>query len=91
MTVVQPERTNLQWPACMLVRYSLLLGGFIVSVSDLGETARWVVQTSYFWQGYEALMVNEFAGDPLGTLLPILCQVSTSRMSCACLDRDSTR
>lgn len=45
-----------------------MLGGFIVSVSDLGGNARWVVQTSYFWQGYEALMVNEFAGDPLGEL-----------------------
>jgi hypothetical protein len=51
--------------------YSLLLGGFIVSVSDLGETARWVVQTSYFWQGYEALMVNEFSGDPQGACVRV--------------------
>lgn len=61
--------TEVQWRSTYLSRrYSLLLGGFIVSVSDLGGNARWVVQTSYFWQGYEALMVNEFAGDPLGEL-----------------------
>ena len=45
--------------------YSLLLGGFIVSKSDLGGIGP-IVQTSYFWQGYELLMVNEFEGDAAG-------------------------
>ena len=63
-----PYTEVLHQSAIMYRRYSLLLGGFIVSVSDLGGSARWIVQTSYFWQGYEALMVNEFAGEPLGAL-----------------------
>ena len=51
---------------CILV-YSLLLGGFIVSKQGLSSSiGGWIVESSYFWQGYEALMTNEFSGTKEG-------------------------
>lgn len=43
----------------MLV-YSLLLGGFIVSINDLPTHLTWLIYTSYFYYGFAALIINEF-------------------------------
>jgi len=40
--------------------YSLLLGGFMVTKSSLPVFARWAIYTSYFWYGFQGLIVNEF-------------------------------
>jgi hypothetical protein len=34
---------------------------------DLPGGAKWAVQTSYFWYGFEALCVNEFENKSYGT------------------------
>ena len=40
--------------------YSLLTGGFIVSPDNLPEPLQWLVFTSYFYYGFESLMIIEF-------------------------------
>jgi len=46
--------------------YSLLLGGFIVGKDELPSPMQWAVYTSYFFFGFEALTINEFADKPYG-------------------------
>jgi len=46
--------------------YSLLLGGFIVRKSKLPGFAQWAVYTSYFWYGFQGLILNEFEKKPYG-------------------------
>ena len=46
--------------------YSLLLGGFIVSVNSLPAAVKWASRTSYFYYSYEALCVNEFEDKTYG-------------------------
>jgi len=46
--------------------YSLLLGGFIVSPSDLPQSLSWALYTSYFYYGFSALGVNEFENKEYG-------------------------
>jgi ABC-type multidrug transport system ATPase subunit len=54
----------ISWFMFILV-YSLLLGGFIMGKKALKDSA-WLTNTSYFYFGYENLIVNEFAGDEAG-------------------------
>ena len=46
----------------LVLVYSLLLGGFIVSKNDLPKPTQWLLRTSYFFYGFEALVLNEFSG-----------------------------
>jgi ATP-binding cassette subfamily G (WHITE) protein 2 len=55
--------TNLAIAIYMIVLvYSLLLGGFIIQANDLPSSVQWALNTSYFFYGFEALMINEFKG-----------------------------
>ncbi|KAI9004510.1 P-loop containing nucleoside triphosphate hydrolase protein [Hyaloraphidium curvatum] len=53
----------------IILVYSLLLGGFMISKDDLPAGAQWVVYTSYYWFGFSGLMVNEFQDRPYGPAL----------------------
>jgi len=46
--------------------YSLLLGGFIVHKPSLPSSMSWMVYTSYFWYGYQSLIINEFEDKSYG-------------------------
>ena len=46
--------------------YSLLLGGFIVSPSELPDALQWALYTSYFYYGYGALVINEYESKSYG-------------------------
>ncbi|KAH3714043.1 abc transporter family protein [Pelomyxa schiedti] len=50
----------------LVLVYSLLLGGFIVSANDLPKATQWLLRTSYFFYGFEALVINEFEGKSYG-------------------------
>ena len=53
--------TNMAISLYMLVLvYSLLLGGFIVSPSTLPAATQWLLYTSYFFFGFQGLCINEF-------------------------------
>jgi ABC-type multidrug transport system permease subunit len=53
--------TNMAIALFMLVMvYSMLLGGFMIPPKDLPQSARGALKTSYFFFGFEALMLNEF-------------------------------
>ena len=43
--------------------YALLLGGFIVDKDKLPEGAQWLTGTSFYYWGFGALIMNEFAGN----------------------------
>jgi ATP-binding cassette, subfamily G (WHITE), member 2 len=44
----------------VVLLYSLLLGGFIISKDDMPSSLGWLMYTSYFYYGFVALVVNEF-------------------------------
>jgi len=46
--------------------YNLLLGGFIVGKSELPPKLEWMIYTSYFWYGFQCLMINEFGDKDYG-------------------------
>lgn len=59
--------TNMAIALYMLVLvYSLLLGGFIVSAANLPSATQWLLYTSYFFFGFQALCINEFEGKEYG-------------------------
>ena len=45
---------------CAIFVWSLLLGGFLVRRPILPRDIQWIVYTSYFYFGFEALIINEF-------------------------------
>eukprot|EP01125_Pyxidicula_operculata_P018340 TRINITY_DN6509_c0_g1_i3.p1 TRINITY_DN6509_c0_g1~~TRINITY_DN6509_c0_g1_i3.p1 ORF type:complete len:150 (-),score=27.23 TRINITY_DN6509_c0_g1_i3:180-629(-) len=49
--------------------YSLLMGGFLVSKSDLPKPINWILYTSYFYYGFQGLVVNEFEDKSYGGLV----------------------
>uniref|UniRef100_A0A6B2L0Z9 ABC transporter domain-containing protein n=1 Tax=Arcella intermedia TaxID=1963864 RepID=A0A6B2L0Z9_9EUKA len=50
----------------IILVYSLLLGGFIVRKSQLPHFASWAIYTSYFWYGFQGLILNEFKDKSYG-------------------------
>lgn len=53
--------TNMAIAVYMIVLvYSLLLGGFMISKDNLPSGMQWLINTSYFFYGFESLVINEF-------------------------------
>eukprot|EP01124_Arcella_intermedia_P003352 TRINITY_DN11836_c0_g1_i1.p1 TRINITY_DN11836_c0_g1~~TRINITY_DN11836_c0_g1_i1.p1 ORF type:complete len:566 (+),score=85.82 TRINITY_DN11836_c0_g1_i1:213-1910(+) len=50
----------------LVLTYSLLMGGFIVAPSDMPSAIRGAFFTSYFWYGFQSLIINEFEGRSFG-------------------------
>ena len=50
----------------IILVYSLLTGGFIVSKADLPQALQWLLYTSYFYYGYESLLIVEFGDKEWG-------------------------
>ncbi len=48
----------------LILVYSLLLGGFMISSAQLPSGIQWLVYTSYFYFGFNALLLNQYLGVP---------------------------
>lgn len=44
----------------LFIVHNLLLGGFIVEKKMMPENLQWLIFTSYFYYGFQALVSNEF-------------------------------
>jgi len=54
---------NMVASICFL--FSILFGGFLLNKDHIPWYARWIAYLSFISHGYEALVVNEFVGNPL--------------------------
>jgi len=48
------------------VVWCLLLGGFIVEKKMMPVSLQWLIYTSYFFYGFQALLLNEFQNRDFG-------------------------
>jgi len=48
--------------AILLLFFFLIFGGFLVNISNMPDSVRWITNLSYMTFGYSVLMVNEFDG-----------------------------
>jgi ABC-type multidrug transport system ATPase subunit len=48
--------------AILLLFFFLIFGGFLVNISNMPSTVRWITNLSYMTFGYSILLVNEFDG-----------------------------
>jgi hypothetical protein len=55
----------------VILVYSLLLGGFMITASQLPSGIQWLVYSSYFYFGFNALLLNQYLGvnDPQKNLV----------------------
>lgn len=55
----------------VILVYSLLLGGFMITADQLPHGIQWLTKTSYFFFGFNALLLNEYLGvdDPQKNLV----------------------
>lgn len=44
----------------LFIVHNLLLGGFIVEKKMMPESLHWLIYSSYFYYGFQALVFNEF-------------------------------
>ena len=59
------SNTNMAIGLYMFVMvFSLLAGGFMINFQQASESVSWIRFMSYFYFGYEGLVLNEFRGDP---------------------------